>query len=519
MAVVQRRASVAIRANDMNVPPQEASIANGSTPARPTSLATHYLRYSTTNVLVLIAGFVSFPVLTRLLDNHQYGILGYYDTWGMIAIAVAKLGSQHAIIRFYPYHGDPRGMVRFGTNLVYLPMVLSVLLWGIFSIGMLGYSWWSNSHFPLVLWFVVMLTPVQVIINMLQMVVRASERSDILMATRVIGRWAELALVLGAVILLQHSALAVFGGKIAAALLLLFYFARWARRNIRFSRDAVDLGYAREGMSYGVPLMANEMVALVLVAIDRIMLKQMTGDFAAVGIYTIGYSLATQINVFVNASLSEAFGPVVNRVYDTGGESAVQALKERMLLPMTYASVAIATMLIAVGEDALVALTGPSKAASGAVFVVVGTTLALFPLFDISSYGLLLRKRSSVVFVITGFAAALNVALNFVLIPRYGYMGSAWATAASYVVLAIARYMWCPRGLMRFPDLRTVGLAVGSALLLLAVVEGTDMFGVHAPWPRLFVGGGLFVALYALPIWLLDPRLRKMARQWRSGQA
>jgi O-antigen/teichoic acid export membrane protein len=33
-------------------------------------------------VLVLIAGFVSFPVLTRLLDNHQYGILGYYDTLG-----------------------------------------------------------------------------------------------------------------------------------------------------------------------------------------------------------------------------------------------------------------------------------------------------------------------------------------------------------------------------------------------------------------------------------------------------
>jgi hypothetical protein len=72
--------------------------------------------------------------------------------------------------------------------------------------------------------------------------------------------------------------------------------------------------------------------------------------------------------------------------------------------------------------------------------------------------------------------------------------------------------------LVRFPDLRTVGLSVGSALLLLAVIEGTDMFGVQAPWPRLFVAGGLFVLLYALPIWLLDPRLRKMVRQWRSGE-
>ena len=501
----------------MNVPPQEASIANGSAPGRPTSLATHFLRYSTTNVLVLIAGFVSFPVLTRLLDNHQYGILGYYDTLGMIAIAVAKLGSQHAIIRFYPFAGDSRGMVRFGTNLVFLPMLLSVLLWAIVSIGMFGYAWWRNADYSLVLWCVVMLTPVQVIISMLQMVVRASERSDILMATRVIGRWVELGLVLGAVILLQRSALAVYGGKIVAALLLLFYFAHWARRHIPFSRDAIDFRAMREGMHYGLPLMANEMVAIVLVAIDRIMLKQMTGDFAAVGIYTIGYSLATQINVFMNASLSEAFGPVVNRVYDSDGEAAVRALKDRMLRPMTYASVAIATMLIAVGEDALVALTGPSKIASGEVFVVVGTTLALFPLFDISSYGLLLRKRSLMVFWITAFAAALNAAINLVLIPRYGYMGAAWATATSYAVLSIARYIWCPRGLVRFPDLRTVVLSVGSALLLLAVIEGTDMFGVQAPWPRLFVAGGLFIVLYALPIWLFDPRLRNMVRQWRSG--
>jgi O-antigen/teichoic acid export membrane protein len=144
-------------------------------------------------------------------------------------------------------------MVRFGTNLVFLPMLLSVLLWAMVSIGMFGYGWWRNADFPLVLWCVVMLTPVQVIISMLQMVVRASERSDILMATRVIGRWVELGLVLGAVILLQRSALAVYGGKIVAALLLLFYFAHWARRHIRFSRSAVDFRVMREGMHYGLP--------------------------------------------------------------------------------------------------------------------------------------------------------------------------------------------------------------------------------------------------------------------------
>ena len=54
-----------------------------SEPARP-GVATHSLRYVSGNVLVMIAGFVSFPIMTRLLDNGQYGILGYFDAWLLI---------------------------------------------------------------------------------------------------------------------------------------------------------------------------------------------------------------------------------------------------------------------------------------------------------------------------------------------------------------------------------------------------------------------------------------------------
>src|SRR3546814_18253163 len=95
----------------------------------PTSVGTHYLRYSSANLMVLLAGFVSFPVLTRLLDNTQYGILGYFETWVMLAVAIAKLGAQHSIIRFYPPVSDDRQLGHFATNLVLLPIIASLALW------------------------------------------------------------------------------------------------------------------------------------------------------------------------------------------------------------------------------------------------------------------------------------------------------------------------------------------------------------------------------------------------------
>src|SRR5690606_34436385 len=158
---------------------------------------------------------------------------------------------------------------------------------------------------------------------------------------------------------------------------------------------------------------------------------------AVVGIYTIGYTLAMQVNMFMNATLWDAFVPVANRVYGADGDAAVLALKSRMLLPMTYASFGVAVMLLSVGQDLLVGLSSPSKAASGAVFVTVGTVMALFPLFEVAGYGLLLKKRSMLVFMLTLGAAVLNLGVNFVLIPIYGYMGAAWATVISYGALAM----------------------------------------------------------------------------------
>ena len=484
-----------------------------------TSMGVHYLRYSTANVLVLMAGLISFPVLTRLLDNAEYGVMGYFNTWLMVAVAIAKFGGQHSVTRFYPHDGSPRQLEHFSTNLVLLPMLLSLALWTVAASVLVGWQWFGGAEFSAVFWCVVLIIPVMVVASIVQAVIRASERSSVVMVTKVVGRALELALVLGFVILIERSAFAVYGGRLLAAVLLLGYFVYWVHRYLKFSRAAVDLAAMGTALLYGLPLMANEFAYMVLQSFDRVLLKGMTGDYAVVGIYTIGYTLAMQVNIFMNHTLWDAFVPVANRVHGAEGDAAVLALKSRVLLPMTYASFGVAVMLLLVGQDLLVGLSSPRKAASGAVFVVVGTVMAMYPLFEVAGYGLLLRKRSMLVLGLTFGAAVLNIGVNFVLIPRYGYMGAAWATVISYTALAIATCFFCPRGLRRFPDARTVLTAGMCALLLFATVAYTDLFGINGAWPRVFVATGLFVLVYALPVLILDPRLRTALINWRTTEA
>lgn len=476
----------------------------------------HYLRYSTANLLVLAAGFISFPVLTRLLDNAQYGILGYYEAWVAVAVAVAKLGTQHSLVRFYPFQGTPEKLEHFATNLVALPIAISLSLWVLVAFALGVYSVASGSGFSPVFWCAFFSIPLLVLASVIEMVMRASERSLLLTVTRVAKRWLELLLVLGAVILLQHTALAVYWGRLAAAALILGYCIYWARRNLSFSMKALDVPAMFDSWRYGLPLVANEIAFIVLISIDRVMLKQITGDFAAVGIYTVGYSLAMQINVLMQASLYEAFVPVANRIHDVEGDGGVRALKSRILMPMTYASIGIAALIFGVGNEAMVALSGPTKIASGPVFVAIGMTFALYPLVDIAGYGLLLHKKSMLVLATTLAAAILNIVLNLLLIPGYGVMGAVVATTGSYILLGAIKCALCPPKLRGFPDLRTVMLACGCAAAFLVVIEFGNVLGVVSTWPRLFLAGLLFLALYALPVWLLDPNLRGLVASRRE---
>ncbi len=470
----------------------------------------HYLRYSSASVLVMLAGLVSFPVLTRLLDNTQYGILGYYETWLMIAMAVAKLGAQHAIVRFYPYGEESARLRRFATNLFLLPMLVSVGLWAVAMTVLICLDRFGGADFSPVMWVAVLSIPLMVFVSLVQMVLRAGEHSGLLMVTRVSWRWLELVTMLGAVVALERSALAAYGGKVAAALVVVVFYVYWVRKNLRFSRQVIDFGEFASAVRYGMPLVVNEVATVLLISIDRIMLKGILGDFAQVGIYTIGYSLALQVSMLMSVALSESFVPVANRTYEADGDDAVGSLKERMLFPMTYASIGVGVAIWCVGSEAMQAISGIDKAASGPVFAWIGTLYALYPLLEVAGYGLLLRKRTMTVLYLTLMAAGLNIGLNLWLIPLLGMMGAVYATVASYAFLGAATCAMCPRELVRLPDGKALAIASAAAAAFLTAAYSTDLFGLASPWARLFAAGALWLGLYLGPVLVLDRRLRML---------
>jgi O-antigen/teichoic acid export membrane protein len=298
------------------------------------------------------------------------------------------------------------------------------------------------------------------------------------------------------VLALQHTAAAAYGGKLLAVVIGMAFYLWWAHRNLSFSRRHVHGGEIRESFAYGMPLVATEILAVALVSIDRVMLKGLSGDFAVVGIYSVGAALAMQVHMFMNLTVFESFTPMANRVYVTDGNAAVRALKRTMLMPMTYAAVGVALLLWCLGTDLIIALSGAMN--------------ALLPVVLVCGFGLVLERRTKTVLALMCGAVAINALLNWWWIPSFGVMGAAYATLVSSVASSTAACLLVDPALRQYPDRRTLLTAASALALGAAGAWITTRLGLRPGWQRMLLGGMLIGGPYLLALLALDGRLRAL---------
>jgi O-antigen/teichoic acid export membrane protein len=383
-----------------------------SASARP-SIATHYLRYTIGNALILLAGFVSYPVLTRLLSNAEYGVFGYFDAWMLMLTAVIKLGSQHSTLRFYPHGGDSSGLARYGATFVLFSFAVSCGIWLLAAIVLAVLTALGRVSQPVGAWIMLVLLLPTVCISYVNAVLTAEERSNLSVFLSVGQRWGDVFTILGIVYFVSRTASGVYAARLVSASVIAAIGVAWLLRHLPMHWRDRDVKHWLEGVRYGVPMGANEVAYIVLGFVDRLMLKQQLHDFVPVGIYTIGYGLALNINTMLHAGLGVAYNQVSIRLYETKGPQAVVQTKRTVLDILVYVVAALIVGTIVVGPDLLLLLSGHDKFRSAPVFVGVTVTYVLSGLLGLCASGLVLHKRSGTIFALTVVAAAVNILLNW----------------------------------------------------------------------------------------------------------
>ncbi len=122
----------------------------------------------------------------------------------------------------------------------------------------------------------------------------------------------------------------------------------------------------------------------------------------------------------------------------------------------------------------------------------VAAGYVFWALFQVVHTAFYLREQTRLVTACVGVAAVANVALNALLVPRWGGQGAAWATLATFVLLALVAWRMAERVL-------PVGYETGRILAALALA--TALWGAGALLP----GSGVATWALKLLLWLAYP--------------
>ena len=202
-----------------------------------------------------------------------------------------------------------------------------------------------------------------------------------------------------------------------------------------------DLGFLRPLLAYALPLMLMGLAGMVNETLDRILLPMWLpkgfyaglSALAAVGVYGACYKLSIFMSLVIQAFRYAAEPFFFSQSTEKNSPATFALVLKWFTLCCTLIFVGISLNLSWIGPLFLkrpVYLQG-----LGVVPVLLLANLFLGVYYNLSVWFKLTDKTYFGTYI-GAAGAVLTIALNFVLIPVLGYLGSAWATLACYFMMA-----------------------------------------------------------------------------------
>jgi O-antigen/teichoic acid export membrane protein len=238
--------------------------------------------------------------------------------------------------------------------------------------------------------------------------------------------------LIGVAILFGGGVRAAIIATVAAWTLLFFGVLAYTRRSTRFEWRP-RWPYVRTLLWYGVRVHPANVLAFLGYRLDVFLVDAYKGA-AAVGLYGAGVVIAEGLWMPSQAVSTTLFPTIAAEK----SESARRSLTPLVTRNTLWLTAVLAAILFVVADVVVDVLYSSRFSASGTVVRVLAPGIVLFSGARVLGNDIAARGRPLVNSVIAGVSVACNVALNMLLIPRYGIDGAAWASTASYSLLFLA---------------------------------------------------------------------------------
>lgn len=427
--------------------------------------------YIVGDVLTRGTSFLLIPLYTRFLSPAEYG------NWGILLSLLSflnilfslQLGSALTVNYFNFLENQRKQLI----STIWILILLSSACMS-FLLLIIGRDWVSKliqgesyPNFILVIGIAFLATFSVVP----QTLMRLRQQAFTLVAVNVLLYL--VGVIVGVYLLVQYKlgVTALLFGILVANLLSVIPYILILRNDLSLN---ISKNLARKSFFIALPILPHMVSHWGLNLMDRIILQAYL-PLSDVGIYQLGYQLGAAFQIIIIA-INNAWTPFFL-------ENFQQAHKWRSIKSfsswLVFIQVWIALFIVLfLPLFVRVAFSNEYFYSVNVIpWVVLGFLFVLFYQYWVNI--LFYYKKTALIPIATGIAALVNLILNLVLVPRFGFLASALITAVSYAVLAGITYFVASRlSAFSFEYSRwiKVGLTGGAIYFFVAALNFQSMF-------------------------------------------
>jgi O-antigen/teichoic acid export membrane protein len=478
------------------------------------TLFRHVSHYVGGRVALMLLGFASFPVFTRVFSVSDYGIMSLVLKVLLLLTVLGKFGLQNSVQRFYAEEGassDAEVSRRYYSTLFFGAGATGALMALLFVLAMLFTpASLVETRLKHLFLFVAVLIVVRSVQPTLIGFLRAEGKTKTYNAVDIAVKAATVLLACTLLLFWKRTLTVFFGSVIVVEVAGVVALAWYLRRRGLIALQAVDWHYFRKAAVFALPLIGYELASVVLDSGDRLLVQHYMGS-QPLGYYSAAYNVSTYVEEALMAPINLALFPIYMKLWVEKGKLETQAFLSRSLNGFLALAVGVVCVVLLTSRDVIVVLASSKFQDASRLLPVLVIGLLVYAVHIFLNAALLIHKKTATMAKLVVYACAINILLNVVLIPRIGLQGAAIATLASYLAMVL---------LMGNVSFRLIPLQISYAGFACNLAAAAITFAIvrlvqfHHAWANVIAKGSLALLVYAVLVCLMNPTARRMALNW-----
>ncbi len=433
-------------------------------------------------------GFVKTPIFTRYFTPEEYGYLGIVTiTFSYISIFVYSWLSS-CLWRYYNAYKNSGNLKGLYSNLLFIFLAASALML------VAALVWHGFAATPLVRQLI-LLSFVQVMIRefigLFLIVVRLEGKAvkyNLIHSTRAVLSFMVL---YGMTFGLHYRITSVLVSTILVDAAVLLFIVLFSREGVRVSLASLSRETLSVLFRFGSVGLVSNFFFLVITSSDRYIIA-LFQDMAAVGIYNQVYNISQLSVVALVTVFFNTINPKLNRELERDFGSADSLIGNYLFVYLLF-GLPLITYLSMFPRQIAHILLGPEFRSGYVVMPWVFVSAYLYGLFLFIEIKFKFADRLKQIVTGVALASLLNIAVNLIMVPGYGYLWAAISTLMAYALLVLFFYLQDPAGFF-------ASRAYLGRLLVMLAVLAAEVFADK--WLRSFLYLNLWQTMLEVAVFL-----------------